>query len=496
MPKLNFIPKTESARIILQTVAAVTLLLLIPSIFAMTFGTRMIIKEEVGRQVNQALDGIAYRIDNTLLGVEQVATLIQKEIPARLDNPQDLYKLCEEALNTSPYIDGCAIALNPDYYTLEEKPFMAYVHRARKANVSSQGVTKPYQAAKTFTSRSFTEQEWYTEPLQKRTAMWVGPLKNEETEEVPLISYDVPIMLDSMVVGVLGVDMSLNVLTRITRNNLTSSRSHIALLDKDGSYIIHPDSVKLHYVDNLGQLMEAEAPEAIEVIQEMLAGKSGERIVTLESTPYLVAYKPFLPAAYPGRTTGRLGWSIATIYPESELNDQYDPGFHRAIFMALVGVLLLVIGAIVIFRISVRPLKKLMYVTQFMSKGDYEQPGVETTRTDEIGRLQTQYYKMQHAVSKHMEELQSLSQREAKREEDLARTHKKTQEIKEQKAVFFGNMTHQMADVTSALQDNVEKLCDSDAKLGEEEKRKVFDNIEIYSQRVTDILNDMLNAKS
>ena len=137
-----------------------------------------------------------------------------------------------------------------------------------------------------------------------------------------------------------------------------------------------------------------------------------------------------------------------------------------------------------------------MYVTQFMSKGDYEQPGVETTRTDEIGRLQTQYYKMQHAVSKHMEELQSLSQREAKREEDLARTHKKTQEIKEQKAVFFGNMTHQMADVTSALQDNVEKLCDSDAKLGEEEKRKVFDNIEIYSQRVTDILNDMLNAKS
>jgi hypothetical protein len=105
MPKLNLIPKTESARIILQTVAAVTLLLLIPSIFAMTFGTRMIIKEEVGRQVNQALDGITYRIDNTLLGVEQVATLIQKEIPARLDNPQDLYKLCEETLNTSPSID-------------------------------------------------------------------------------------------------------------------------------------------------------------------------------------------------------------------------------------------------------------------------------------------------------------------------------------------------------------------------------------------------------
>ena len=42
MPKLNLIPKTESARIILQTVAAVTLLLLIPSIFAMTWVGRSI----------------------------------------------------------------------------------------------------------------------------------------------------------------------------------------------------------------------------------------------------------------------------------------------------------------------------------------------------------------------------------------------------------------------------------------------------------------------
>ena len=496
MPKLNFIPKTESARIILQTVSSVVFLLLIPSIFAITLGTRMIIKEEVGRQVDQALDGIAYRIDNTLLSVEQVASIIQKEIPARLDNPQELYQLCEKALDVNPAIDGCAIALNPDHYTHEGKPFMAYVHRSRKAIVTNQEAIDPYQASETFTSLPFTEQEWYTSPLRKRTAEWVGPLKNEETEEVPLISYDVPIMLDSMVVGVLGVDMSLSVLTEIAQTYKTSTNSHIALLDNDGSYIIHSDDEKLLHLDSLDQLMESENPEAMGVIRQMMSGKSGRQQITLGTTPYLVAYMPFFPAAYPGRQIGHLGWSIAVVYPVDELNDEYDPGFRRAFILAVVSVLLLVAGAIVIFRISVRPLKKLMCVTQFMSKGDYEQPGVETTRTDEIGRLQTQYYKMQHAVSKHMEELQSLSQREAKREEVLARTHKKTQEIKEQKGVFFGNMTHQMADATSALQDNVEKLCDANAKLGEEEKRKVFDNIEIYSQRVTDILNDMLNAKS
>ena len=496
MPKLNFIPKTESARIILQTVAAVTLLLLIPSIFAMTFGTRMIIKEEVGRQVDQALDGIAYRIDNTLLSVEQAAGIIQKEIPARLDNPQELYQLCEKALDVNPAIDGCAIALNPDHYTHEGKPFMAYVHRSRKAIVTNQEAIDPYQASETFTSLPFTEQEWYTSPLRKRTAEWVGPLKNEETEEVPLISYDVPIILNSQVVGVMGVDMSLSVLTEIAQTYKTSTNSHIALLDNDGSYIIHSDDEKLLHLDSLDQLTESENPEVMGVIRQMMSGKSGRQQITLGTTPYLAAYMPFFPAAYPGRQIGHLGWSIAVVYPVDELNDEYDPGFHWALILAVVSVLLLVAGAIVIFRTSVRPLKKLMNVTQFMSKGDYALPGVETTRTDEIGRLQTQYYKMQHAVSKHMEQLQSLSQTEAKREETLAKTYERTQVIKEQKVVFFGNMTHQMADVTSALQDNVEKLYESGLDMAEEQKKEVFDNIEKYGQHVTEILNDMLNGKS
>ena len=154
MPKTRFIPKNLSARIVLQTIFAFALLL-IPATHAIIKGTRDIAKEEVGQQVDQALDGIAYRIDNTLLTVEQTATMIQGDIPNHLDNPQELYKLCQSVLEANPSIQGCAIALNPDHYTSREKPFMAYMYRAHEEIVSTES----------FTSLPFTEQEWYGKEL-------------------------------------------------------------------------------------------------------------------------------------------------------------------------------------------------------------------------------------------------------------------------------------------------------------------------------------------
>ncbi len=278
MPKMRFIPKYLSARIVLQAIFAFALLL-IPATHAIIKGTRDIAKEEVGQQVGQALDGIAYRIDNTLLSVEQTATMIQGDIPNHLNNPQELYKLCRSVLEANPSIQGCAIALNPDHYPSREKPFMAYMHRAHEEIVSSE----------TFTSLPFSEQEWYRKPLREGVASWVGPLKNEETETEPILSYDVPVVTDNSTVAVLGIDLSLSVLTQIVQNYKTSTHSYITLLDRNGSYIVHPDSTRLLHQKSLAQLKDAEEPSVMEALQEMVEGKSGRRTFKQDSTQYLMA---------------------------------------------------------------------------------------------------------------------------------------------------------------------------------------------------------------
>ena len=323
----------------------------------------------------------------------------------------------------------------------------------------------------------------------------MGPLRNEETEKEPLISYDVPIIKDSSAVGVLGIDMSLGVLTDIAQNYRTSTHSHITILDKDGSYIVHPDSNRLLYMNGPARLKDNDDPSVMEARREMVEGKSGRRFLTLDSTRYLVAYMPFRQSAYPKRKLDSLGWSIAVVYPEKELYDEFDPGFRLAIIMTLAGLFLLTVGAYVISRISLRPLRRLMYVTKIISNGNYRLPGFETSRQDEVGRLQTQYNKMLQSVSRHMEQLQDLSQKEDAAQNALAQTYARTQEIKKQRAAFFSNMTHQMADVTAAIQNSVDRLNESGSDISDDETRAALESIERNGHRVTEILNDMLNMK-
>lgn len=481
----DFIPRTIATRIIFRSVFLCAILLTL-TILAMTIGMRITVKEETDRQADQALEGIAYRIDNTLLGVEQAAHIIKGDIPNHLEHPEKLLQMCSETVEANPNISGCAIALNPECYTVGGKPFMAYVYRSGETLVRFDS----------FTARPFTEQEWYTKPLLEGVPSWVGPLKNDKTEKEPIISYDVPILDNGRTVGVLGVDVSLGLLTDIAQQFKTTTHSYIAILDDDGSYIVHPDSTRLLYMDSISYFRDSEDPVVMEIIRKMEAGESGKNAFSLNSTPYYVSYMPFVQSALPGRQVSSLGWSIAAIYPQEELISQYDPGFRNTLLIILVGILLLLAGGIAVSRIRLKPLRKLTYITRSIANGKYSSHVLATNRTDEVGRLQNHFNKMQKSVSDHMERLMDLSCKEESRREDLAVTYAKTQEAEKFKSDFFSRMTHQMADVTTDIQTDVDKLNESGSTMNEDELKQLLDSIERKGFKVTEILADMLSAKN
>ena len=161
--------------------------------------------------------------------------------------------------------------------------------------------------------------------------------------------------------------------------------------------------------------------------------------------------------------------------------------------MVIAGIILVLAGGIVITRISLKPLRKLTYITRIISGGNYKLPGFETHRSDEVGRLQSQYNQMLNAVSGHLEQLQQLSRKEAERQDELEGTYARTKEIKKRSGAFFGKMTHQMADVTTEILDTVDKLNSSG---GEREEQQMLESIEKNGVRVTEILNDLLNANN
>lgn len=67
-----------------------------------------------------------------------------------------------------------------------------------------------------FADGPYTEQTWFTTPMSSGKAEWLNPLKGIKSDEAPIITFSLPIPdKDGKPIGVIGVDVSLNLLSNI-----------------------------------------------------------------------------------------------------------------------------------------------------------------------------------------------------------------------------------------------------------------------------------------
>ena len=238
----TIIKKTLSVRIGLMVVTAMAMLL-IASMIVMLHYARKAVREEAIQKAEQTLEGVVRNIDNILLSVEQSAGNIYFSMNPETDSREKMFTYARKIVETNPYVAGCAIAFKEDYYN-DGKQFMAYVHyadSAGKAYADSDIVPDDM-----FANSPYTEQIWFTSPMQTGKALWLNPLKGIKSDEAPIITFSLPIPdKDGKPIGVIGVDVSLRMLSDIISNSKPLDNSYCALLDRDGTYIVHPLRNKL-----------------------------------------------------------------------------------------------------------------------------------------------------------------------------------------------------------------------------------------------------------
>ena len=160
-----------------QLIVCQTFLLLAISLGILFYFSHKVLLKEAMRDAELTLEGTAQTIDNILMDVEQSTGNIYHELMEHLDEPDRMYVYCRELVESNPNIVGCAIAFKPGYYPGKDL-FMTYVHRrAFSSDIKSDLVTTD-----TFTDRTYTEQAWYKDPMNKGWIGWTDPLKGEDTE--------------------------------------------------------------------------------------------------------------------------------------------------------------------------------------------------------------------------------------------------------------------------------------------------------------------------
>ena len=488
----KILARTLSFRLSLMVLVALATLLM-AALFIMFGVSRHAVKDEALQKAGQTLEATVQRIDNILLGVEQASGNIYWKLLNNINQPDKMYLYSRKLVESSPYITGCAIAFEPGFYE-DGQLFMAYFHRLGNA-ADSTGQALPIVQSDTFGNRPYTEQAWFTTPMQKGVACWIDPLKGEhianKKRDDALTSFCLPIFHKERRVGVLAVDISLPLLSRIVLETKPSPNSYCTLLGKDGSYIVHPDDKKLNR--NVFDLAKEDPdPSVEEAAKAMVSGNTGYQYVRLQGEDCYVFYKPFERAEVPGRVMTELGWSAGIVYPEDDIFGDYNLLLYTVLIIAVTGLLLLLLLCQTFIHRQLLPLRMLSKSAQRIAEGCYDEAIPESRHHDEVGRLQNHFQQMQQSLNTRMSELQRLSDTLKERGEALQAAYEQAQMADQMKTNFLYNMSNQMMKPVNTIYTSVRTISEHYNNLSEEETFQQVDEIQRQGATITALLNQLI----
>ena len=485
LPKI--INKTLSVRLSLIVVSAMAILLM-ATLTVMLYYSKKALKEEALEKVSQTLEGTVQSIDNILLSVEQTTGNIYFNLMPHLDQPDMMYTYCRQIVESNKYVAGCAIAFRENFYQ-EHDLFMPYF---RRENIGGRDTIIQVE---TFANGPYTEQVWYTRPMESARPEWLNPLTGlgNDTGEAPIFTFSLPLYgADGKTAGVVGVDVKLSQLSQIVSATKPSANSYCVLLDSDGTFIVRPSGNK-SFLQTAFSLYGDDA-DVGEAVKAMVSGETGYKPFRLNGIDYYVFFKPFKRAAVPGRSMEKLEWSVGIIYPEDDIFGDYNSLSTYVLAIAVVGLLLLFLCCRVMINRQLKPLLMLTASAQRIAKGKYNELIPDSRQADEVGRLQDNFQKMQQSLSAYIGELEQLKTTLQQHGEDLNAAYNQAQKADRMKTAFLHNMTNQMLGPAEAIEKDVNALCNDNT--GNQNISQLSDDIQQKGNTIAELLDNLINISA
>ena len=485
LPKI--INKTLSVRLSLIVVSAMAILLM-ATLTVMLYYSKKALKEEALEKVSQTLEGTVQSIDNILLSVEQTTGNIYFNLMPHLDQPDMMFTYSRQIVEANKYVSGCAIAFRENFYQGRDL-FMPYF---RRENIGGRDTIIQVE---TFANGPYTEQVWYTRPMESARPEWLNPLTGlgNDTGEAPIFTFSLPLYgADGKTAGVVGVDVKLSQLSQIVSATKPSANSYCLLLDSDGTFIVRPSGNK-SFLQTAFSLYGDDA-DVGEAVKAMVSGETGYKPFRLNGIDYYVFFKPFKRAAVPGRSMEKLEWSVGIIYPEDDIFGDYNSLSTYVLAVAVVGLLLLFFCCRVMIHRQLKTLLMLTASAQRIAKGKYNELIPDSRQADEVGRLQDNFQKMQQSLSAYIGELEQLKTTLQQHGEDLNAAYNQAQKADRMKTAFLHNMTNQMIGPAEAIDRDVSALCND--KVGNQDISQLSDDIQQKGNTIAELLDNLINISA
>ena len=433
---VRFIKGRLSVKISLMAVLAMAVLLIVSLVVILEY-SRKKVKEETLARVDLTLDATMKNIDNILLSVEQTAGNVYYSMAPYLGDPKAIDYYRRKLIKSNPYVADCTIL---------------------------------------FSDSAYMEPKW--------------SVKTDESDKDSLICFSIPIEDGAgKHIGAICVDVSMRQLSRIVAQAKPSANSFCVLIDSLGSFIVHPYSERLMQQSAFELSENIASPDMSEALEAMIAGQASYRSFELWGNDYYVFFKPFNRDSLRSRTTWHLGWSAGIVYPEDDIFGDYNDLLYYVLAIAIVGLLVMFLLSYVVIKSRLKPLLMLTTKAQHIAAGHFNEAIPDSKHIDEVGRLQDNFQIMQRSLATKIDELEKLKTTLYERCDELRVTYDKAKKADRMKTAFLHNMTNQMMAPASAIEEDVNQLCEKSTQ----DAPVLIADIQKNGKAITELLKNLIS---
>ena len=171
--------------------------------------SRKAVRLEAIEHASETLDNTVQRVNNILMQVKVATDNTDWLIKRHLDAPDSMFVYSRRILENNPNLNGCSIAFEPYFFKKKGRYFSAYSLNSGDKIETTQEGNDHYQ---------YFSMDWYQMPKLLDRPCWTEPFADYNPEGISspdmIISYCKPIKEDSVFIGTISVDLSLDWLAK------------------------------------------------------------------------------------------------------------------------------------------------------------------------------------------------------------------------------------------------------------------------------------------
>lgn len=451
----------------------------VASLGFMYIRSRNYVRDDALQRATKVLDNTTLRMTEILTEVE-IATTNTEWLVRTHQDPDSVVKYSRRIVELNPRFNGCSIAFEPNFFPDKGLYYSIYSGHESDTIQTEQEGSKEY---------NYFDMDWYTIPKRTKQSSWIDPFFDFYLDDIyvqeMITSYSKPILNDDgQFIGVVSTDLSLKWLSRTMNETRPSERSYCFMLGKEGNYFIHPDSTKLVYKTIFSDTDPDKDVDQIKLGNAMVSGQSG-MMSLMHDGEYCYVFYRHLP---------QTGWSIAIVYPESEIFKGYNRLFYIVMGIIIIGLILLLILCRQIVKSALVPVNQLARQARHIAAGNFDDHMEPSDRIDAVGLLQNSFCKMQKFISGYISDIRMMNEEIKKRNVELTIANEQAQVALEKKTAFMQDVTHQVRTPLNIIIGFSQVIRDDHQAIPEEEMELILDAMQENSENIQEIIEKMLTA--